>query len=55
VDTIETATACVKYLKDNDIGRADLLALESTVKFASNVNCNFKVQKKITFAVFHVY
>ena len=44
VDTFETATACLKYLKDNGIGRANMLTLEKTARFASKVNCNFKVK-----------
>jgi chromosome segregation ATPase len=45
VDTFETATACLKYLKDNGVGRANMLTLEKTARFASKVNCNFKVKE----------
>jgi structural maintenance of chromosome 4 len=30
VDTVETADACLKYLKENDIGRVNMLALDNT-------------------------
>lgn len=32
VDNGNTALACLKYLKDNDIGRVNMLALENTKK-----------------------
>ena len=32
VDNVDTATSCLKYLKDNDIGRVNMLALDMTKK-----------------------
>nr|ATL75373.1 structural maintenance of chromosomes 4B [Diachasma muliebre] len=42
VDTVDTAQACIKFLKDNDIGRTTFIPLEKQQKFADD--CNQKIR-----------
>jgi structural maintenance of chromosome 4 len=42
VDTVNTATECIKYLRDNDIGRATFIALEKQQRFSRQ--CQEKIR-----------
>ncbi|XP_063973046.1 structural maintenance of chromosomes protein 4-like [Diachasmimorpha longicaudata] len=42
VDTVDTAQACIKFLKDNDIGRTTFIPLEKQQKFLND--CNQKIR-----------
>ena len=41
VDTVDTASECIMYLKQHDVGRANFMAHEKTVRFESNVRGRF--------------
>ncbi|CAB0036865.1 unnamed protein product [Trichogramma brassicae] len=42
VDTVNTATECIKFLRDNDIGRGTFIALEKQQRFARQ--CQEKIR-----------
>ncbi|XP_011503398.1 PREDICTED: structural maintenance of chromosomes protein 4 [Ceratosolen solmsi marchali] len=42
VDTVNTATECIKFLRDNDIGRATFIALEKQQRFIRH--CQEKIR-----------
>ncbi|OXU23774.1 hypothetical protein TSAR_003018 [Trichomalopsis sarcophagae] len=42
VDTVDTATKCIQYLRDNNIGRATFIALEKQQRFAQQ--CREKIR-----------
>lgn len=41
-DTTDTATQCIMYLKQNDVGRASFMAYEKTTRWADKVRGNFQ-------------
>ena len=43
VDTVDTAVACIEYLKKNDVGRANFMALEKTTHHARKLDGPFQV------------
>ena len=42
VDNVDTAKACILYLKNNDIGRGNFLAHEKTERFADSLRRDFR-------------
>lgn len=47
VDTVETATKCLEFLKANNVGRVNMLALRETTKFADKVNAQYQTPENV--------
>ena len=42
VDTVQTATDCINYIKNNNIGRGNFYALEKAEKYAQYLRREFR-------------
>ena len=47
VDTVETATACIEYLKSNNTGRGNFFALEKAERYQQNLRKAFKSPENV--------